>query len=408
MTGLTESRKRGTLIGTGRKPCRHHTAPHPAKDTTIMLPNDTHTPAPADLLASGVTDTDIDPAPVSDPDAPENRLPAETIVALKEQGIDPATWAYPLEDVEDIDSLHDVDITALLLPSPRRKTTRTSIGELLLTEDWNLPFNEFTHKRKVFGMNLPTFQRGLKWSLAQEVAFIESILRDLPTGLLMRTEVYRDPETGELHPLSGFLMDGQQRCTTLQRFLRDEFGVCGVTDEDTGTYYGIRFSQFSRESRALFLSKTLDVVELDPRHYTMAALHEIYNRYNYGGTVHAIAERETLDATLVQNIRLVGNQIVVVDGYGEQTIDVRDLDLVEAIDPDVLDEQDDDEADTSVALALSAIVDEEQGQDDADQQDVDPHEAGVAAAAALDPLADFDAGKDEYPGVWTFGPGKQQ
>ena len=347
----------------------HHTATttQAPDDADLLLPpgSDDENPAPVAEPAPATSTTDTTPAD----DFPD--LLPETIVALREQGIDPATWVDPLDialaDVGfDIAKLRDVDITAMLLPAPRRKTVKTTVGELVLTREWNLPFNEFTHTRKVFGMNLPRFQRGLKWTRDQEVAYIESILRDLPTGMFMRTEVVRDEETGELHPLSGLLLDGQQRNTTLERFVNDEFGICG----------DIRFSQFSRESRALFLGKSLDIVLLDPRFYTIDALEEIYTRYNYGGTVHDEVEK----ATIVQNIRLVGNKIIVSDGLGETTFDADEFEIFDDLDPDLVAPNPDggDDVDEggalAGALALAAVTGgagEDEAEDDAPEDDAD-------------------------------------
>ena len=312
---------------------------------------------------------------VADEKTDRKDIPADVYAALKEQGIDPQTWVDPLAGV-DVTQLADVDIINLLPPAPRRNRVTMTIGDIVATEEWNLPFNEFTHERKVFGMNLPRFQRGLKWSHEQESSYIESVLRDLPTGSFMLTKV----EDADDNPLRGLLIDGQQRSTTLQRFLNDEVEIAG----------GIVFSQFSRESRAFFLNKPIDVVLLDPQFYDFDALHEIYVKFNYGGTVHDAAEKETQWATAIRDIVFDpdNNRITVTDGIGLLDFDLDALTLGgQLVDAGVAVEED-DAGDDDLASAFLLM-------------------AGSDGAATPEPATDQVAPEADADG-WTFNHPQQE
>ena len=311
------------------------------------------TPENLNLGLSALPLDETDLLSVADEKTDRKDIPADVYAALKEQGIDPETWVDPLAGV-DVTQLSDVDIINLLPPAPRRNRVTMTIGDIVATEEWNLPYNEFTHERKVFGMNLPNFQRGLKWSHEQESSYIESVLRDLPTGSFMLTKV----EGAGDNPLRGLLIDGQQRSTTLQRFLKDEVEIAG----------GIVFSQFSRESRAFFLNKPIDVVLLDPQFYDFEALHEIYVKFNYGGTVHDAAERETQWATAIRDIVFDpdNNRITVTDGIGLLDFDLDALTLGgQLVDAGVAvdDAEDDDLASAFLLMAGAGGGEQDAGPD---------------------------------------------
>src|SRR5690349_10331461 len=66
--------------------------------------------------------------------------------------------------------------------------------------------------RTVMGYCLPTWQRGLVWSRAQQIAFIESAWRGLSLGTYTYNQAYGSP-------LDNLLIDGQQRMHAIQCYI---------------------------------------------------------------------------------------------------------------------------------------------------------------------------------------------
>ena len=70
----------------------------------------------------------------------------------------------------------------------------------------------------------PTFQRGLVWTLAQKVAWIESILMGIGMPTIF---VNRFPEEHPVYGWSEIVIDGQQRLNATAEFMTDKFRVRG-------------------------------------------------------------------------------------------------------------------------------------------------------------------------------------
>lgn len=71
-------------------------------------------------------------------------------------------------------------------------------------------------RRTVMGFVLPSWQRGLVWTEAQKIAFIESAWRGVPIG----TYTYNEAPIGS--PLDYLLIDGQQRMNAIQEYIEGE------------------------------------------------------------------------------------------------------------------------------------------------------------------------------------------
>lgn len=137
--------------------------------------------------------------------------------------------------------------------------------------------NEFADRRDdlrvVMGYYLPTWQRGLVWTEAQKVAFIESAW----LGINLGTFTYN---RAALHsPYDNLLIDGQQRMHAIECYLEDQFPVFGyrwseVTDVDRRAWeWSTGF--------ACYITETEDE----------AFLRDYYNMTNFGGTAHKEHER---------------------------------------------------------------------------------------------------------------------
>jgi hypothetical protein len=118
----------------------------------------------------------------------------------------------------------------------------------------------------VLGWPLPDYQRGFVWSEAQQVKLIESIWRGIPIGYWAVVYDYGSP-------LDGLLIDGQQRLTTIERYLSGMFPVYGA-------YWGSLSLNYQRRFMKTFFP-----------HYaikgaTSEEVKEYYNLLNFGGTPH--------------------------------------------------------------------------------------------------------------------------
>lgn len=127
--------------------------------------------------------------------------------------------------------------------------------------------------RTVMGYCLPTWQRGLVWTVKQKIALIESAWR----GLSLGTYTYNQGRIGS--PYDNLLIDGQQRLHAIECYLNDEFPV-----------FGYRWSECTIVDRRLWeISVHFQsyVTETEDEAY----LRSYYNLTNFGGTAHREAER---------------------------------------------------------------------------------------------------------------------
>jgi hypothetical protein len=127
--------------------------------------------------------------------------------------------------------------------------------------------------RVVMGFYLPTWQRGLVWRRAQQVAFIESAWRGAPLG----TYSYNIASLGS--PYDNLLIDGQQRMHAIECYLNDDFPVLGW-----------RWSEVTEVDRRVWGMTTIFSsyrVETEDEAY----LRSYYNLMNFGGVAHKEHER---------------------------------------------------------------------------------------------------------------------
>jgi uncharacterized protein with ParB-like and HNH nuclease domain len=115
---------------------------------------------------------------------------------------------------------------------------------------------------------LPKFQRPAVWTMKQRIRLIESLWLGLPIASFVYNRSSQiDGKTDQ------WLIDGQQRITTILSYLNDEFEV-----------FGSKWSDVDVVDRRGFNMKPFPCYEL--RLDDEAKLEDIYNRLAYGGTVH--------------------------------------------------------------------------------------------------------------------------
>lgn len=134
-------------------------------------------------------------------------------------------------------------------------------------------------QRHACGFPLPPFQRDHKWTVAQEIAFIESAYLGLPIGTYtLHAADWTPDDAANPLPFSGWLIDGQQRLTAIQRYLDDQFPV-----------FGLHWSELNRREQRRFLNIKFAHYEIPL--WDEAKIRDLYNRLAFGGTAHTEDER---------------------------------------------------------------------------------------------------------------------
>lgn len=142
-----------------------------------------------------------------------------------------------------------------------------------------------TGDRQLMGFNLPPWQRPLVWTEAQKVSFIEGIFLGLGTGYYVTHQTEWDRH-GEPLPMSGWLLDGQQRISSIDDFVNDRIAV----------FEGIRYSQLDRVTQIRrFRNQSFPCIEI-PYQSDEGRLMELYRRLNFSGTAHTLDEHVSLGA----------------------------------------------------------------------------------------------------------------
>jgi len=160
---------------------------------------------------------------------------------------------------------------------------RLSLGDFMSTtvgaaihhgEMDNTPNNQ--GYRTVLGFFLPSWQRGLVWSQAQNVRLLESLW----LGLNIGTYTFNRSKTHG-GPMDNILIDGQQRMHAIECYLRDEFPVFGYRWSEV-TPVDRRAFSFSRHFHSYITSS-------EDEDY----LRGYYDTMNFGGVAHKESERAT-------------------------------------------------------------------------------------------------------------------
>lgn len=136
--------------------------------------------------------------------------------------------------------------------------------------------------RFVMGFPLPDWQREFVWTDEQQSRFILSVWSKAELG----SYILNDWEMSDgkcFDRYSNVLLDGQQRLTTIERYLRDEFAV----DDTTGTPR--LWSQVHRREQRRFMNATLPRSQV--KTFDELELRTIYDLRNFTGTPHTESQR---------------------------------------------------------------------------------------------------------------------
>lgn len=122
----------------------------------------------------------------------------------------------------------------------------------------------------------PDFQRGHVWTEEQQVAFVEYLLREGRSGLVVYFNHPNWSTGGDCGKVGFVCVDGLQRITACLKFLRDEIKV-----------FGHYYSEYEDKPSPMTGLK-FNINELSTRKEVL----EWYLQLNSGGTVHTEEELE--------------------------------------------------------------------------------------------------------------------
>jgi hypothetical protein len=114
---------------------------------------------------------------------------------------------------------------------------------------------------------IPPFQRKLVWNQKQKEELIESIYMGLPIGSIVFNQTTLD------NPCDHWLLDGQQRVTTILNWMNGKLKVRGYL-----------YPELPKIEQDHFKRMTVSLIETNIPEQSQCKL--IYNKLIYGGTPH--------------------------------------------------------------------------------------------------------------------------
>lgn len=126
-------------------------------------------------------------------------------------------------------------------------------------------------EERLLGFIVPTWQRPSIWSEKQNIRFIESIWVEASIGsYIVNVDV---SNAGDKAELDGILVDGRQRLTAIDKYMRNQFRV-----------FGAFHSELSDPQKRAFMMRQFARCEVS--FDTLEELKEVYERLAYGGIPH--------------------------------------------------------------------------------------------------------------------------
>lgn len=137
-------------------------------------------------------------------------------------------------------------------------------------------------EERLLGFAIPPFQRPVVWEEDRMIAFIETLAQKGDPGTYtyhVSDNLAVTPDGKEYYPSDMWLIDGQQRLTSISRFFDDHFPV-----------FGLYWSQIDENrQRGLLMGTQFPAYEL--RNKSEYELREIYDIKNFGGIAHEETQR---------------------------------------------------------------------------------------------------------------------
>jgi hypothetical protein len=147
-------------------------------------------------------------------------------------------------------------------------TYQFPVIEYLRGSSFNMNIEHGLYLRKIGEWIIPDFQRELVWTVEQKIAFMESLILNLPVGEYALHELpFKKGHNGYE------VLDGQQRWSAIFGYVDDEFPV-----------FGYKYSELNEITQRCFKQLAFPLRMI--RGLTYEQRLDVYNRLAYGGTPH--------------------------------------------------------------------------------------------------------------------------
>ncbi|MCQ0030663.1 DUF262 domain-containing protein [Burkholderia glumae] len=160
----------------------------------------------------------------------------------------------------------------------------------------------------------PYFQRNLVWREIHKIDFIKTILLGLPFPQIFIAKGEIDLESMTTYAC---VVDGQQRLTAIQDYIRGEFSV----DDKS-------FNDLDKDEKENFLKYQIPIIDLDIKQ-SDPLLKDIFKRLNR--TFYALSNIEKISTEYAASdfmivAKILADQLFIVDGEDEDSPKVREID----------------------------------------------------------------------------------
>lgn len=181
-----------------------------------------------------------------------------------------------------------------IMPDPVivARTAPRSIGELM---NKVREFNENPDKVKatypwadrfVCGMPLASWQRQPVWSEEQQIKFINSIWQRLDLGSYLVNSWWKMEKDESMAPLSDIVIDGQQRLTSIERYLNGE--IPAVANDGCFVF----FHELPENEKRGFGNRVFARAEIESADENL--LREAHDIREFGGVAHTDDQRAVI------------------------------------------------------------------------------------------------------------------
>lgn len=133
-----------------------------------------------------------------------------------------------------------------------------------------IPIDYFYHSNKY--IIHPVFQRHFVWTKKQKSSLIETILTGMPMpNIYTYLDITIDKE---------LIIDGQQRLTTIKKFINNEFKLSGLENQHLN---GFDYFTLPQEYKNRIKNYKLNITQIDNLN-NKNILYEIFKKFNTGAT----------------------------------------------------------------------------------------------------------------------------
>lgn len=180
---------------------------------------------------------------------------------------------------------------------------------------------------------IENFQRGFVWRRNQMDRFLETLLLKYPIPGIILIDRGKDPEAENNRDI-WYVLDGQQRITTLYKFLREDYRISS-SSQVLDKYRGKRFKDLPQSEQDQLENYAINttVIKSVPNSNNLSAIYKIYERINSGGTQLTPHEIRIAiySGKLANRIEELNNQDTWRNIYGPKNDRLRDHEMISRI-----------------------------------------------------------------------------